>query len=131
MVAHDRAKRRALPRIRGAARRIDRLILRLRFCFNWFTLGSSLARAVPRAPAAESYGCSRLNGAMERAMPDFCCKMLNEQGAIVSSADITAANLEAAIGHASTLLHTSNQSAPSRRVYSFEVWSGTGRLFPR
>jgi hypothetical protein len=64
-------------------------------------------------------------------MPDFCCKMLNEHGAIISSADITAPNLEAAITHASALLHTSNQSAPSRRVYSFEVWSGMGRLFPR
>ena len=63
-------------------------------------------------------------------MPDFCCKMLNERGAINSSADITAANLEAAIGHASALLHASNQSGPSRRVHSFEVWSGTSRLFP-
>ena len=63
-------------------------------------------------------------------MPDFCCKMLNERGAIVSSADIIATNLEAAIGHASALLHTSNQSASSRSVYSFEVWSGTSRLFP-
>ena len=64
-------------------------------------------------------------------MPDFCCKMLNARGAIVSSADIIATNLEAAIGHASALLHTSNQSEPSRRVYSFEVWSGTSRLFPQ
>jgi hypothetical protein len=63
-------------------------------------------------------------------MPDFCCKMLNERGAIVSSADIIATDLEAAIGHASALLHTSNQSGSSRRVYSFEVWSGTSRLFP-
>jgi hypothetical protein len=63
-------------------------------------------------------------------MPDFCCKMLNEHGAMVSLADITAPSLEAAIGHASALLHTSNQSGPSRRVYSFEVWSGTSRLFP-
>jgi hypothetical protein len=63
-------------------------------------------------------------------MPDFFCRMLNERGAIVSSADITAKNLEAAIGHASALLHTSNQSVSSRSVYSFEVWSGTSRLFP-
>jgi hypothetical protein len=63
-------------------------------------------------------------------MPKFSCKMLNERGAIVSSADITAENLEAAIGRASALLHTSNQSVSSRRVYSFEVWSGTSRLFP-
>jgi hypothetical protein len=63
-------------------------------------------------------------------MPDFCCKMLSERGAIVSSAHITATNLEAAIGHASALLHTSNHSGQSRRVYSFEVWSGTSRLFP-
>jgi hypothetical protein len=63
-------------------------------------------------------------------MPDFSCKMLNERGAIVSSADITVANLEAAIGHASDLLQTSNQSASFRHVYSFEVWSGLSRLFP-
>ena len=63
-------------------------------------------------------------------MPDFCCKMLSERGAIVYSADISATDLEAAIGHASALLHTSNQSASSRSVYSFEVWSGTSRLFP-
>ena len=64
-------------------------------------------------------------------MPDFCCKMLNERGDIVSSADITATNLEAAVGHASALLHTSNQFSSSRRVYSFEVWSSTSRLFPQ
>ena len=63
-------------------------------------------------------------------MRDFCCKLLNERGDIVSSADITARNLEAAIGHASALLHTSNQSSSFRRVYSFEVWFGTSRLFP-
>jgi hypothetical protein len=66
-------------------------------------------------------------------MPDFCCKMLNERGAIVSSADIIATDLEAAIGRASALLHTSNQSEPSRRVYSFLIThkpqpiSGAGR----
>jgi hypothetical protein len=125
------AMRRAPPNFSEAARGIDRLILRLRFRFYRLTVISSLARADARAPAAESYGCSRLSGAKERAMPDFCCKMLNEHGAMVSSADITAPNLEAAITHASALLHTSNQSAPSRRVYSFEVWSGMGRLFPR
>ena len=64
-------------------------------------------------------------------MPDFCRKMLNKRGAIVSSADIIAANLEAAIEHTSAPLHTSNQSEPSRRVYSFEVWFGTSRLFPQ
>ena len=64
-------------------------------------------------------------------MPDFCCKMLGERGDIVSSADITATDLEAAIGQASAILHTSNQPSSSRRVYSFEVWSGTSRLFPR
>jgi hypothetical protein len=63
-------------------------------------------------------------------MPDFCCKMLDERGAIDSSVDITATNLDAAIGQASALLHTSNQSSSSRRVYSFEVWSSTSRLFP-
>jgi len=64
-------------------------------------------------------------------MPDFRCDMLDERGGILFSADITVLNLEAAVGHASALLHTSNQSGPIRRVYSFEVWSGTSRLFPR
>jgi hypothetical protein len=65
-------------------------------------------------------------------MPDFCCKMLNERGAIVSSADIIATNLEAAIEHASALLHTSNQSEPSRRVYcTCSSWFGPrARLGP-
>jgi hypothetical protein len=63
-------------------------------------------------------------------MPDYCCKMLNERGVIDSSVDITAQNLEAAIGQASALFHTSNHSSSSRRVYSFEVWSSTSRLFP-
>jgi hypothetical protein len=63
-------------------------------------------------------------------MSDFCCKMLDKRGAIDSAADITAPNLEAAIGQASALLHASNQSSSSRRVYSFEVWSSTSRLFP-
>ena len=44
--------------------------------------------------------------------------------------DITAENLDAAILHASNILHTSNQSSSSRQVHSFEVWSGTSRLFP-
>jgi hypothetical protein len=63
-------------------------------------------------------------------MPDFRCKMLNEHGAIVSSAEITSTNLEAAIRHASDTLRKSNQSSSSRRVYAFEVWSGATRLFP-
>jgi hypothetical protein len=64
-------------------------------------------------------------------MPDFCCKMLSERGAIVSSADISATDLEAAIGHASALLHTSNQSASSRSVLLGNVldgWSVTPEL---
>jgi hypothetical protein len=67
---------------------------------------------------------------MEHSMPDFRCDMLGERGSILFSADITADSLEAAIRHASDVLHTSNQSVASRRVYAFEVWSGTNRLFP-
>jgi hypothetical protein len=63
-------------------------------------------------------------------MLDFRCNMLDERGHTLFSADIAAENLEAAIEHAADILHTSNQSTSSRRVYSFEVWSGTTRLFP-
>jgi hypothetical protein len=63
-------------------------------------------------------------------MPDFRCDMLDERGGILFSADITAETLEGAIRHASDVLHTSNRSSASRRVYAFEVWSGTSRLFP-
>ena len=63
-------------------------------------------------------------------MPDFRCKMLDERGGILFSEDITADTLDGAIRHASNVLHTSNLSSPSRRVYAFEVWSGTSRLFP-
>jgi len=70
-----------------------------------------------------------LNGAKESTMPDFCCHMLDERGHILFPADIIAESLETAIQHASDILHMSNQSS-SRRVYSFEVWSGTSRLFP-
>ena len=63
-------------------------------------------------------------------MPDFCCKMLDQRGGVLFPSDIIAENLEAAIRHASDVLHTSNQSSSSRRVYAFEVWSGTSRLFP-
>jgi len=63
-------------------------------------------------------------------MPDFRCDMLDERGGILFSADITAEALEGAIRHASDVLQTSNRSSSSRRVYAFEVWSGTIRLFP-
>ena len=63
-------------------------------------------------------------------MADFHCKMLDERGGILLPADITAETLEAAIRHATDILRTSNQSSASRRVYAFEVWSGTSRLFP-
>jgi hypothetical protein len=63
-------------------------------------------------------------------MPEFHCKMLNERGGTLFSADITAETLDGAIRHASEVLHTSNQPSSPRRVYAFEVWSGTSRLFP-
>jgi hypothetical protein len=63
-------------------------------------------------------------------MPDYRCKMLDERGNMLFPADITAENLEAAIQHASDVLHSSNRSLVSRRVYAFEIWSGTTRLFP-
>ena len=62
-------------------------------------------------------------------MPDFRCDMLDERGRILFSADIAAETEEAAIRHGTDILRTSNQSS-SRRVYAFEVWSGTSRLFP-
>jgi hypothetical protein len=63
-------------------------------------------------------------------MPDYHCKMLDERGNTLFPADITAESLEMAIRHATDVLHTSNQSLASRRVYAFEVWSGRNRLFP-
>ena len=63
-------------------------------------------------------------------MLDFRCKMLDERGGILFSADIDAESVEDAIRYASQVLRTSNQSSSSRLVYAFEVWSDTGRLFP-
>ena len=63
-------------------------------------------------------------------MPDFCCNMLDEGGDILTSEDIIADTLDSAILHASNVLHTNNLSSTSRRVYAFEVWFGTSRLFP-
>ena len=82
------------------------------------------------ASAAERYECSRLNSVQERTMPEFRCKMLNERGGTLFSADITADTLDGAIRQAAEVYHTSNLSSPSRRVHAFEVWSGTSRLFP-
>jgi hypothetical protein len=63
-------------------------------------------------------------------MPDFRCEMLDERGGVLFSEDIIADTLDDAILHASNVVQTSNQSSVSRRVYAFEVWSGTNRLFP-
>lgn len=63
-------------------------------------------------------------------MAEFRCKMLNERGRTLFSADITADTVDGAIRHAAEALHTGNLSSPSRRIYAFEVWSGTSRLFP-
>ena len=63
-------------------------------------------------------------------MAEFRCKMLNERGRTLFSADITADTLDDAIRQAAEVFHTRNLSSPSRRVHAFEVWSGTSRLFP-
>ena len=63
-------------------------------------------------------------------MLDFNCKMLDERGGILFTADFAAETVEDAIRHASQVLRTSNLSSSSRRVYAFEVWSDTSRLFP-
>jgi hypothetical protein len=62
-------------------------------------------------------------------MPDFRCDMLDESGHTLFPAEIVAQDLEAAIRHATDILHMSNDSS-SRYVYSFEVWTRTSRLFP-
>jgi hypothetical protein len=62
-------------------------------------------------------------------MPDFRCDMLDESGHTLFPAEIVAQDLEAAIRHGTDILHMSNDSS-SRYVYSFEVWTGTSRLFP-
>ena len=54
-------------------------------------------------------------------MPEFRCKMLNERGRTLFSADITADTLDGAIRQAAEVYHTSNLSSPSRRVHAFEV----------
>jgi hypothetical protein len=82
------------------------------------------------APAAESNGCSRLSGAMQRTVPDFRCDMLDERGGILVSADIIAETPEAGIRHAAGILCASNESSSPRRVNASEVWSGGSRLFP-
>jgi hypothetical protein len=74
--------------------------------------------------------CSRLNGAKERTMPDFCCHMLDEHGDILFPADITVDTFEAAVLHAFDILRTSNAHASSSHVHAVEVWSGKSRLFP-
>ena len=63
-------------------------------------------------------------------MLDFRGKMLDERGGTLFFEDIVADNLEGAILHSSNVLHTSNQSSLSRRVFAFEVWSDASRLFP-
>ena len=63
-------------------------------------------------------------------MLDFNCKMLDERGGILFSADFVAETVEDAIRHASQVLRTSNQSSSSRLVFAFEVWSDASRLFP-
>jgi hypothetical protein len=91
---------------------------------------SSLVKGRPRAPVAERYVGSRLNGAEERTMPDFRCHMLDERGDILFPADLTVDTVEAAILHAFDILRTSNEHSSSRHVYAVEVWSGSSRLFP-
>jgi hypothetical protein len=64
-------------------------------------------------------------------MSYYRCNMLDEVGDTLFPADIVAETLDAAIRHAARILNISNQGpSPSRRVYAFEVWSDSGRLFP-
>jgi hypothetical protein len=63
-------------------------------------------------------------------MPDFCCKMLDEYGSVLFSEDVSVETVGGAIQRASEVLHASNRSRSSRRVFAFEVWSATSRLFP-
>ena len=60
-------------------------------------------------------------------MPEFRCKMLNERGDTLFSADVTAHTLDDAIQHAAEVLHTSNLSSPSRRGRPRDgrEWPGT------
>ena len=64
----------------------------------------SSAKGFSRAPVAERYVCSRLNGAEERTMPDFRCHMLDERGEVLYPADLTVDTVEAAILHAFDIL---------------------------
>jgi hypothetical protein len=64
-------------------------------------------------------------------MPYFRCHMLDEHGDILFPADLTVDSVEAALRNAFAILESHNQGpAPTRRVYSFEVWNGDGRVFP-
>ena len=63
-------------------------------------------------------------------MPNFRRKMLDERGGILRLEDVTVETSDGAIQHAAEVLHTSNHSLASRRVFAFEVWSATSRLFP-
>jgi len=58
--------------------------------------------------------------------------MSDEDGDILFPADIVAESLAGAIQHAAKIRQTSNEGTSySRRVYSFEVWSDNGRLYPK
>ena len=94
-----------------------------------------VVEGMPRAGIGHELVCdasgSELRNAANGApMPAFCCKLLDERGSSIVSVDLTAETLEAAIRNASELLRANNQPSSPRRVYSFEVWSGTSRLFP-
>jgi hypothetical protein len=95
----------------------------LRLRFQARTFGFIAGKGSSWASAAEGYVCSRLNGAKARTMLEYHCHMLDERGEILFPADIIAETLDAAIRHAFSILHTSNESASSsERVYGFEVW---------
>jgi hypothetical protein len=64
-------------------------------------------------------------------MPSYRCNMLDEDGEILFPADIVAESLAGAIQHAAKIRQMNNEGTSySRRVYSFEVWSDNGRLYP-
>jgi hypothetical protein len=69
----------------------------------------------PVAPAAEICACPDLLGAKGRAISNYRCNILNENGDIIFPGGIVAPTLDAAIKHGYCILRTSNQStSPSR-----------------
>jgi hypothetical protein len=68
----------------------------------------------------------------EEMMPDFRCYMFNVEGEILFGVNLVAETLDAALRRGFELLRTKNRNRPSSRmICTFEVWSGSDRLFPQ